>query len=409
MCVIGLGYIGLPTAAMFASNGIDVCGVDVNPGVVDAVNRGQAHFAEPELASLLKKVVSEGRLHASCEPEAADAFIIAVPTPFKDDHEPDLRFVDAATEAVAGVLKKGDLIVLESTSPVGTTDRLLATLRALRLDIFTSEDFQREIDVNIAYCPERVLPGQILQEIVSNDRIIGGVSEACAKRAAGLYGVFVTGECLLSDAKTAEMCKLAENAFRDVNIAFANELSLICDELGIDVWRLIALANRHPRVKVLRPGPGVGGHCVAVDPWFIVNRTPSLARLIRTAREVNSSKPHAVVEKVANIASKLKNPKIVCLGLAFKADVGDLRESPCVEIVTALVERNLGSVIVVEPFIQCLPEELDGMSVVLSSVEDALKGSDVVVILTDHTAFRSITQAQLAGTVVVDTRGPSTA
>ena len=328
ICVVGLGYIGLPSAAVFADNGVDVLGVDVNKDAVDSINRGEPHIVEPELDVLLRKVVSTGKLKASLTPESAEAFILAVPTPFKDGKQPDLAYVEAAAKSIAPVLKRGDLVILESTSPVGATEQLSLWLAEARPDLTFPHDAGELSDIRVAHCPERVLPGQILREVVENDRIIGGITRKCAQMAMALYKIFVSGEVHLSNARTAEMAKLTENAFRDVNIAFANELSIICEGLDINVWQLIRLANLHPRVNILSPGPGVGGHCIAVDPWFIVASDPENSKLIATARAVNDGKPHFVVEKVRAKAKRIKNPVIACLGLSYKPDVDDLRESP---------------------------------------------------------------------------------
>ncbi|RMD65830.1 UDP-N-acetyl-D-mannosamine dehydrogenase, partial [Candidatus Parcubacteria bacterium] len=302
--VIGLGYIGLPTAAMLASRKIQVIGVDVNPQVVETINQGRVHFIEPELDIIVHAVVHQGYLRAATIPAPADAFLIAVPTPFKGDREPDLGFVESAARTIAPVLKKGNLVILESTCPVGTTEEMARWLADARPDLAFPHQKGEDADINIAYCPERVLPGRVVHELVQNDRIIGGMTPRCVQRAIALYQIFVEGECIATDMRTAEMCKLTENSFRDLNIAFANELSIICDELGIDVWKLIRLANRHPRVNILQPGPGVGGHCIAVDPWFIVNRSPRAARLIRTAREVNDQKPYWVLEKIKRVVAE---------------------------------------------------------------------------------------------------------
>ena len=332
--VFGLGYIGLPTAAILASRKINVIGVDVNLQVIQTINAGDIHFIEPELDLLVHAAVSQGYLCATDTPKPADVFIIAVPTPFKDDHEPDLSYIQAAAMAMAPVLRAGNLVILESTSPVGTTEKLAEWLAHERRDLTFPHTHGQSSDIRMAYCPERVLPGHILRELVQNDRIIGGLTPQCAAKAVDLYAHFVEGECILTHARTAEMCKLTENSFRDVNIAFANELSMICDELNIDVWSLISLANRHPRVNILQPGPGVGGHCIAVDPWFIVRSAPDHSALIRTARQVNDAKPAWVVKKVRSVvgdylqqhpSKTARDVTITCLGLAFKADIDDLR------------------------------------------------------------------------------------
>lgn len=403
--MVGLGYIGLPTAAVLASRGIKVVGVDIKQHVVDIINQGQIHIVEPDLEALVHEVVRNGKLRATTKPEPADAFLIAVPTPFKGDHQPDLAYVEAAARSIAPVLKKGDLVILESTSPVGSTEQMAQWLGDARPDLTFPHQAGEAADINIAYCPERVLPGKVIHELVENDRVVGGMTPRCAARAATLYKTFVKGECLITNARTAEMCKLTENSSRDVGIAFANELSIICDELKINVWELIRLANHHPRVNILQPGPGVGGHCIAVDPWFIVDKSPKTARLIRTAREVNDHKPHYVIEKVKTAAAKFKNPKIACLGLAFKADIDDLRESPSVEIVQQLKEMKLGSLYVSEPHIDALPENLVGEGVVLMDAQEAVAKADIVLLLVNHLAFKEIGIGAQAGKVVIDTRG----
>ncbi|MFP8835083.1 UDP-N-acetyl-D-mannosamine dehydrogenase [Hydrogenophaga sp. XSHU_21] len=404
--IIGLGYIGLPTAAVLASRGVHVIGVDVNTHAVDTVNSGRVHIVEPDLDALVSDVVRQGLLRATTRPEAADAFVIAVPTPFRDEHVPDLSYVEAAAKAIAPVLQAGNLVILESTSPVGATEQLAAWLAEARPDLTFPQNSGEAAQIQVAYCPERVLPGKVLSELVENDRVVGGVTPACARRAADLYRVFVKGECLITNARTAEMCKLTENSFRDVNIAFANELSLICDELDISVWELIRLANHHPRVSILQPGPGVGGHCIAVDPWFIVHSSPQRARLIRTAREVNDSKPHFVAGRITEAAAAHPAPVIACLGLAFKPDIDDLRESPAVEIVHMLATHAAGRLLVVEPHVDQLPPALRGLqNVELTSAHSAIEQAQVVAMLVNHRAFYGITKAQLQGKRVIDTRG----
>ena len=402
--VVGLGYIGLPTAAAFAARRKKVIGVDVNQHAVDTINRGAIHIVEPELDMLVQAAVRQGYLRATTTPEPADAFLIAVPTPFVGEHQPDLSFIESASRAVAPVLKKGDLVVLESTSPVGATAKMAAWMAELRPDLTFPQQAGEESDIRIAHCPERVLPGHVIRELVENDRVIGGMTRRCSEAASELYAVFVRGECILTDARTAEMCKLTENSFRDVNIAFANELSLICDRLDINVWELIRLANRHPRVNILQPGPGVGGHCIAVDPWFIVDSAPAESRLIRTARTVNDDKPHWVVERVERAAKRFKEPVIACLGLAFKADIDDLRESPAVEIARELGQRFPGQVVAVEPNVKALPHALQAY-VELTDLQDAMARADVVVILVDHSPFKSVDPIRLQAKVVIDTRG----
>lgn len=404
--MIGLGYIGLPTAAMLASRKVKVIGVDVNQQTVDTVNKGQIHIVEPELDIIVQAAVNQGFLRATTKPEPADAFLIAVPTPFKGDHEPDLTYVEAATKSIAPVLKKGDLVILESTSPVGTTEQMAIWLSEVRQDLSFPHQNGEQADVNIAYCPERVLPGKVVHELVSNDRVIGGMTPRCSQRATTLYKTFVEAECIPTNARTAEMCKLTENSFRDVNIAFANELSIICDKLGINVWELVKLANRHPRVNILQPGPGVGGHCIAVDPWFIVSKNPNEARLIHTARKVNDGKPNFVVDQVFTAAASVADPVIACLGLAFKPDIDDLRESPAMEIVHLLAARQAGKILVVEPHIETMPAVLaDFDDIELVSVEEAIRRANVIVMLVSHKAFYAVDKGFLAGKHIIDTRG----
>ena len=401
--VIGLGYIGLPTATVFASRQRKVIGVDVNQHAVDTINQGRIHIVEPDLDMLVHAAVSQGFLRATNTPEPADAFLIAVPTPFLDDKRPDLSYIEAAAAAIAPVLKQGDLVVLESTSPIGATARMADWLAAARPDLSFPHQAGARSDIRIAHCPERVLPGHVLRELVENDRIIGGMTPACSEAACRLYALFVRGRCIVTDARTAEMAKLTENAFRDVNIAFANELSMICDQIDVNVWELIGLANRHPRVNILQPGPGVGGHCIAVDPWFIVDAAPERARLIRAAREVNDQKPGFVVERVRQAAARFRDPVIACFGLSFKADIDDLRESPAIEIVQELSQEQLGTVFVVEPHISALPAALQGAELV--SAQTAISRADIVVMLVDHQSFRTLDTDRLQSAVVIDTRG----
>lgn len=411
--VVGLGYIGLPTAAMFASRKRKVIGVDVNEHAVNTINQGQIHIVEPELDMIVHAAVTEGYLYATIKPEPADAFLIAVPTPFKGNYEPDLSYIESAAKSIAPVLKKGDLVILESTSPVGATEQLAEWLAEARPDLSFPQQIGEEADINIAHCPERVLPGHVVRELVENDRVIGGMTPRCCERSIELYKCFVEGECVVTNARTAEMAKLTENASRDVNIAFANELSLICDELNINVWELIKLANRHPRVNILQPGPGVGGHCIAVDPWFIVSKTPEQAKLIHTARLVNDSKPEWVIEKVKAACFYVACQKdvspseltIACLGLTFKADIDDLRESPALEITKAIWRECKGKLLVVEPNINRLPDELVKEGVVLSRVDAAIEKADVIVLLVDHKEFVGLDKALIAEKVTIDTRG----
>lgn len=410
--VIGLGYIGLPTAAAFASRQKHVVGVDINSRAVETINRGEIHIVEPELGEVVKAAVENGFLCATTQPVEADAFLIAVPTPFKGEHEPDMKFVQAAAESIAPVLHKGNLVILESTSPVGATEQMAEWLAALRPDLSFPQQAGDNADINIAYCPERVLPGQVMVELIKNDRVVGGMTEVCSARASELYYIFLEGECVVTNARTAEMCKLTENSFRDVNIAFANELSLICADQNINVWELIRLANRHPRVNILQPGPGVGGHCIAVDPWFIVAQNPEQARLIRTAREVNDHKPHWVLERVkATVADCLNASgkraselKIACFGLAFKPNIDDLRESPAMEIAHQIAQWNSGETLVVEPNIHQLPDSL-ATDCTLVSLDDALAQADVLVMLVDHAPFKAVEASAVQQAWIVDTKG----
>ena len=412
--VVGLGYIGLPTAAAFAQHGVKVIGVDVNQHAVETINQGKIHIVEPDLDIAVQECVSKGMLKATLTPEAAEAFLIAVPTPFKgNDYEPDLSYIEAASKAIAPVLKKGDLVILESTSPVGATEKMAEWLALARPDLTFPQQNGENSDIRIAHCPERVLPGQVMRELIENDRIIGGMTPKCSEQAVKLYKTFVKGDCVVTNSRTAEMCKLTENSFRDVNIAFANELSIICDKLNINVWELISLANRHPRVNILQPGCGVGGHCIAVDPWFIVNKTPDLAKLIHTARLVNDGKPTWVMDKVNNAVVQVlqNNPsksinevKIACLGLAFKPDIDDLRESPAVKITAALAEKYPNQILAVEPNVETLPKKLQEKGIKLFDFSTALKEADVLVLLVDHKQFKEV-QTLPDNLVVVDTKG----
>ncbi|WP_300173190.1 UDP-N-acetyl-D-mannosamine dehydrogenase [uncultured Aliivibrio sp.] len=403
--VIGLGYIGLPTAAVVASRGIEVIGVDVNQHAVDTINQGKIHIVEPDLDIVVRGVVSTGNLRATTTPESADAFMIAVPTPFKENNAPDLKYIEAAAKAIAPVLEKGNLVILESTSPVGATEKLSAWLKEARPDLSFPQDAGDSADIKVAHCPERVLPGYVLQELIANDRVIGGMSKACSERAVELYQTFVRGECIITNARTAEMAKLTENSFRDVNIAFANELSVISDKLKINVWELIKLANRHPRVNILSPGPGVGGHCIAVDPWFIVDSCPEEAKIIRQARLTNDAKPHYVIDQIEKAADEFKRPVIACLGLAFKADIDDLRESPALQIVEELAGKNIGQIFAVEPNVHSLPESLVHAGVEQVTLETALEKANIIVVLVDHKQFKAADKIQFTTKVVIDTRG----
>jgi UDP-N-acetyl-D-mannosaminuronic acid dehydrogenase len=410
VCVVGLGYIGLPTAAIFASRKVPVVGVDVNRGTVDTINEGRIHIVEPELDIVVRAAVEQGLLRAQTEPAPASAFLIAVPTPIRgDSHKPDVSYVRSAAEAIAPHLRFGSLVILESTSPVGTTEAVAEWLAEARPDLTFPQTHGERSDIRIAYCPERVLPGKVIHELVANDRLIGGLTERCSRKAIELYRIFVAGECIATNARTAEMAKLIENSYRDVNIAFANELSVICDGLGIDVWELIALANRHPRVNILQPGPGVGGHCIAVDPWFIVNSSPEDARLIRTARIVNDDKPKWVLEKIATAVAEhlaahpgasAEDVVIACYGLAFKADIDDVRSSPALNIAESILDQHAGPLLVIEPHLDTLPATLDRAR--WTDLETAASEADIHVLLVDHSAFRGMTPPH---GIRIDTRG----
>ena len=391
ICVVGLGYIGLPTAAVLSSRGYDVHGFEVNPKAVEIINSGRAHVVEPDLDILVRAAVQTGKLKAATEPAAADIFMLCVPTPFQGEYEPDLSYVRKATETICPLIEKGNLIILESTSPPGTTEMIA--------EVVEEKTGLTKNDIHFAHAPERVLPGKILREVVENDRIIGGINDASTEVCAEFYNTFVSGELHLTNARTAETAKLVENAFRDVNIAFANELSLFADDQGLDVWRVIELANKHPRVNILLPGPGVGGHCIAVDPWFLVHASPETTPLIRMAREVNEGKPRHVVDRIIRRAERFKNPTIACLGLAYKPDIDDLRESPAVTIVDALLESNVGDIRVVEPYI----EEHDRYQ--LTSLEDALTAADIIVVLVAHRPFKKIPPHLLAEKTLIDVCG----
>ena len=378
VCVVGLGYIGLPTAALLACEGYNVVGVDIDHHAVDTINSGEIHIFEPELDHYVKKAIESGALKAYLKPQEADIYIICVPTPFYQNRKlptPNLEFVLEATESIAHLVKDGDIVILESTSPVGTTDKVR--------DILTDKAVDTG-KVSIAYCPERVLPGRIITELVSNDRIVGGVDEEATRKVTRFYETFVEGNVVPCNARTAEMCKLAENSFRDVNIAFANEISILCDNYDIDPWELIRLANYHPRVNILQPGTGVGGHCIAVDPWFIVSSAPESARVIKEARLVNDSKPDwvasKILEQVKDLLDKgVREPVVACLGLAFKPDIDDLRESPAIRVVERLVDSGVNT-IVVEPNIS------DHEIFDLQSFNEAIK-ADIVVVLVNHAEF----------------------
>ena len=405
VCVVGLGYIGLPTAAIIARAGSRVRGIDVSQKVVDTINRGEIHIEEVDLDGLVQGVVSRGLLSASLEVAPADVFVIAVPTPFDENHAPDISYVLSAASAVAPVLKSGDIVILESTSPVGTTEEIRDLIARMRPDLKVPGLCAETPDISIAYCPERVLPGKILEELTNNDRSIGGITPRCARKALAFSKIFVRGTCIATDARSAEMTKLVENAYRDVNIAFANELSMVADKMGLDVWEVIRLANRHPRVNILQPGPGVGGHCIAVDPWFIVHSAPQETPLIRTARGVNDGKMRHVAMKAEELIAANPNARVACLGLAFKANNDDFRESPARLVASMLAQRFKDRIQIVEPYTAELPREFDGTGASLIDLDTALEEADILIVLVDHDVFRHVPLAERAGKIVYDTRG----
>ena len=397
--VIGLGYIGLPTATLIANHGFRVYGMDSAIHVADTINQGKIHIVEPGLAERVAKAVAAGNLTADIKPHKADVFILAVPTPFKGNKEPDLSYVESAAREIAPYIQAGNLVILESTSPVGTTEKIQQWIYDENRSLCGKELY-------FAHCPERVLPGRIVQELSNNDRIIGGIDKISTEKTVEFYQHFVRGALLKTDARTAELSKLTENSFRDVNIAFANELSIICEKLGINVWELIRLANRHPRVNILQPGPGVGGHCIAVDPWFIVDSAPDEARLIRTARQVNDNKPHYVMAKVYEALKNMEKPKVACMGLSFKPDIDDLRESPSLQIAYDLAVSAKAEIFAVEPNITALPKKLQNLSnVAFMNYLQAVKQADIVLLLVDHKEFRAMDRKLLDGKIVIDTRG----
>ncbi|MEI9852602.1 MAG: UDP-N-acetyl-D-mannosamine dehydrogenase [Sphingomonas sp.] len=405
VAVIGLGYIGLPTAAVIARTGALVLGVDVRRDVVDTVNSGKVHIEEIDLDGLVSGVVARGTLRASTQIEPSDVFVIAVPTPFGENHAPDIGYVLKATTSVATVLKPGDTVILESTSPVGTTEKLAEFLAQLRPDLRIPGHCEGTPDVAVAYCPERVLPGRIVVELIDNDRCIGGITARCSRKALQFYRRFVRGACVTTTARAAEMTKLVENAFRDVNIAFANELSVIAEGMGIDVWEVIRLANRHPRVNILSPGPGVGGHCIAVDPWFIVHGDPENARLIRTAREVNDGKTDHAIARAEALIDGAPGAPVACLGLAFKANIDDFRESPALKVAEHLAERYGSRIRIVEPHAAALPPGLAARGATLIDIDTAIETCPVFIVLVDHEVFKSIPLGERAAKLVYDTRG----
>jgi len=403
--VMGLGYIGLPTAAIIARTGARVLGVDVTERVVETINSGRVHIEEVDLDGLVSGVVARGTLRAAMTVEPADVFVIAVPTPFDAAHAPDISYVLGAATTIAPVLKPGDTVILESTSPVGTTEKVRDLLATLRPDLRVPGRTRDQADIAIAYCPERVLPGRILVELIDNDRVIGGITPRCARKALTFYRRFVRGACVTTTARAAEMTKLTENAFRDVNIAFANELSLIADTMNVDVWEVIRLANRHPRVNILQPGPGVGGHCIAVDPWFLVHAAPDQTPLIRTAREVNDGKTDHVIAQVAAMIAADPTAPVACLGLAFKANIDDFRESPAMKVALAVANRFGDRVRIVEPYASTLPPGFAGTGATLIDVDTAIETCPIMVVLVDHDVFRSIPLEERGEKTVLDTRG----
>ncbi|UNK47353.1 UDP-N-acetyl-D-mannosamine dehydrogenase [Arthrobacter sulfonylureivorans] len=405
IAVIGLGYIGLPTAVVLAVNGHDVTGVDVKQSTVEAINRGELPFVEPDLGASLTGTVAAGKLRATTSTPEAEAYIVAVPTPFKDGHTADLSFIEAAAKGIAPQLRGGELIILESTSPPGATQHMADIIMDERPDLSLGGDASNSI--HVAHCPERVLPGRVMIELVENDRIVGGLTPGAAEMAKNLYSSFCKADIHITDAVTAEMAKLVENSFRDVNIAFANELSVIADKLNVDVWELIELANHHPRVNILQPGPGVGGHCIAVDPWFIVSAMPDDAKIIRLARETNDSKPQIVIDKALTALIGVESPTIAALGLAFKADIDDLRESPARDIAGRLADAiPNGQLLAVEPNILELPAELHNRkNVRLSELEPAIAAADLILLLVDHEEFKKFDTDKLLDKKVIDTRG----
>lgn len=408
VAVIGLGYIGLPTAAVLARHGWHVCGVDISETVVETVNAGRVHIEERDLDELVSEAISAKKLIASTSVPKARYYMIAVPTPLSNDKLPDTTYVEAAARAIAPKLQPGSCIIIESTSPVGTTEQVAQIIAEERPELKVPEFGQEKgaiADIALAYCPERVLPGRIVHELVANDRVIGGVTSACSEKAAALYDSFVKGSCFKTNVRIAETVKLVENSFRDVNIAFANELSMVADQIGVDVWDVIRLANRHPRVNILQPGPGVGGHCIAVDPWFLVAGAPETARLIRTAREVNDHKVHFTTRKIRSLVEAAPTSKVALLGLAFKPDIDDFRESPALEIAVELA-RDIGRrLTIVEPYAASLPPSLAGTGASLCDLDEALGEAKIVVILVDHTAFKHLVLSDLDGKLVLDTRG----
>ncbi|MEO0882814.1 MAG: UDP-N-acetyl-D-mannosamine dehydrogenase [Pseudomonadota bacterium] len=404
--VIGLGYIGLPIAATIASRGIDVIGVDTNERVAACIGAGKAHFSEPDLDILLRSTVQTETLRVVRKPEPADVFVIAVPTPIKPDRTADLSYVEAAARSIAPVLTCGDLIVIESTCPVGASERVCGWIAEERTDLKLPREGADMTDIHVAYCPERILPGRMLFELIQNDRIVGGVTPACAEKARAFYEIFVSGEIFVTKSRCAEAVKLLENAYRDVNIALANEVSVLFEKLNVDTWDAIRLANKHPRVNVLNPGPGVGGHCIAVDPWFLISANSNLAELMHTARRVNDNKPQHVLDKVAKQIERFKDPVVACLGVTYKPDVDDLRESPALDVATQIAEQGLSRVLIVEPNLHKLPRKLAGIDCTeLVDLNTALADADIIVVLVAHKHFRGIDRRNIYERIVIDTVG----
>lgn len=412
VCILGLGYIGLPTASLLAAKGFSVHGVDTNPEVVDAINKSYPHIHEPGLSDLLKSAVHSGNLVASLEPVRADIYIITVPSLITEEHLPDITHIKEAIHAIASYLTPGCLIIIETTVPVGTTEKIAGWLSQLRSDLIipsTTSTAPRSINdkqILLAHCPERVSPGRTLVELVENSRVIGGIDLLSGQKARKFYKRFVCGELYMTNARTAELTKLTENTFRDVNIAFANELALICDNLGINVWELVTLANSHPRVSILAPGPGVGGHCLPKDSWFIKHAAPQLSKLIHTAREINDRMPNRIVGQIKSKAACFQEPVIACLGLTYKSNIDDLRESPAVKIIQQLLNEKIGTILIIEPYIDELPKTLANHDKVkLVDLQEGLAQANLVVLLVAHDTFKNIEESILNKKVVVDTRG----
>ncbi len=404
--VIGLGYVGLPTAATIATRGVNVIGVDINESAVKTINTGGSHIVETDLDVILQAAVGSGRLKAVTKPEPADVFVIAVPTPITPEKRSDLRAVESAFRSIAPVLAKGNLVILESTSPVGTTERMAKMLAELRPDLTFPHSAPEHADILVSYCPERILPGHTLRELVDNSRSIGGMDVKSAELTLEFYRIFCRGDLNLTNSRTAELTKLAENSYRDVNIAFANELSMLCHDLEIDVHDVISSANRHPRVNILQPGPGVGGHCIPVDPWFIVEAQPKIARLIRTAREVNDHKTEFVIQQIKARAERFKRPAIAVFGLAYKPDLDDMRESPAIEVAQQIARDANCELLIVEPNIDELPASLASLAnCKLVGMKEAIQKADILALLVAHSTFKKIPAAAIAEKVVIDTVG----